>query len=72
MVLARFNAGRTNSDEVLNREEDAIEAKEDRLDGFVQLQKSMVELRAAEGRLLVQYVGDPGTGLVGDQVAHAE
>ncbi|WP_152006465.1 TolC family protein [Desulfoluna spongiiphila] len=72
MVLARFNAGRTNSDEVLNREEDAIEAKEDRLDGFVQLQKSMVELRAAEGRLLVQYVGDPGAGLVGDQVAHAE
>ncbi|WP_343052708.1 TolC family protein [Desulfoluna butyratoxydans] len=71
MVLARFNAGRTSSDEVLNREEDAIEAKEDRLDGFVQLQKSMVELRAAEGRLLVQYVGDPGAGLVGEQVAQA-
>lgn len=62
MALTRFHAGRSNSDDVLNREEDYIESQEAELDGFVYLKKSLIELDSTEGDLLVQYnIDDPVT-----------
>lgn len=52
---ARFEAGRSNSRLLLEREEDLNQAREAELESLVKFEKALLGLRLAEGSLLLQY-----------------
>ena len=53
--LARFEAGKSNSRLVLDREEDLNKAREFELESLVNYKKALLQLKIAEGSLLINY-----------------
>ena len=53
--IARFNAGKSNSRLLLEREEDLIRAKEAELESLVKYKEATLELETAEGSVLLSH-----------------